>query len=42
MEVSGYHHDVVGDFLSLRPAIYVAGRGEAAFSGLGFRALTAG
>jgi len=42
MEVSGYHHNVAGDFLSLRPAIYVAGRGEAAFSGLGFRALTAG
>ena len=42
MEVSGYHHNVVGDFLSLRPAIYVAGRGEGAFSGLGFRALTAG
>ena len=42
MEVSGYHHNVAGDFLSLRPAIYVAGRGEGAFSGLGFRALTAG
>jgi beta-xylosidase len=42
MEVSGYHHNVAGDFLSLRPAIYVAGKGEAAFSGLGFRALTAG
>ena len=29
MEVSGYHHNVAGDFLSLRPAIYVASKGEA-------------
>jgi xylan 1,4-beta-xylosidase len=27
MEVSGYHHNVAYDFLSLRPAIYAAGRG---------------
>jgi xylan 1,4-beta-xylosidase len=27
-EVSGYHHNVAGDFLSLRPAIYAAGAGE--------------
>jgi xylan 1,4-beta-xylosidase len=27
-EVSGYHHNVAGDFLSLRPAIYAAGKGE--------------
>jgi len=40
MEVSGYHHNVAGDFLALRPAIFVAGKGEAAFSRLGFRALT--
>jgi xylan 1,4-beta-xylosidase len=39
MEVSGYHHNVAGDFLSLRPAIFVAGGGEAAFSRLEFRAL---
>jgi hypothetical protein len=39
MEVSGYHHNVAGDFLSLRPAIFVAGKGEAAFSRLAFRAL---
>jgi beta-xylosidase len=39
MEVSGYHHNVAGDFLSLRPAIYVAGTGAAAFSQLNFRAL---
>jgi xylan 1,4-beta-xylosidase len=28
MEVSGYHHNVAGDFLSLRPGIYAAGNGE--------------
>jgi len=39
MEVSGYHHNVAGDFLSLRPGIYVAGAGEAVFSQLRFRAL---
>jgi len=38
MEVSGYHHNVAGDFLSLRPAIFVAGAGEAAFRGLKFSA----
>jgi len=42
LEVSGYHHNVAGDFLSLRPAIFVAGKGQAAFRMLGFRALTAG
>ena len=25
MEVSGYHHNAGGDFLSLRPALYAAG-----------------
>jgi beta-xylosidase len=39
MEVSGYHHNVAGDFLSLRPGVYVTGSGEAAFSQLRFRAL---
>jgi xylan 1,4-beta-xylosidase len=39
MEVSGYHHNVAGDFLSLRPAIFAAGPGEAAFSRLEYRAL---
>jgi beta-xylosidase len=38
MEVSGYHHNVAGDFLSLRPGIYVAGAGEARFSNLRFAA----
>lgn len=39
MEVSGYHHNVAGDFLSLRPALYVAGEGEARFRNLRYRAL---
>ncbi len=39
MEVSGYHHNVAYDFLSLRPAIYAAGTGEARFSRLTYRAL---
>lgn len=38
MEVSGYHHNVAYDFLSLRPAIYVAGAGEARFRNLIYRA----
>jgi len=37
--VSGYHHNVAGDFLSLRPGIYVTGGGEAVFSQLRFQAL---
>lgn len=41
MEVSGYHHNVAGDFLSLRPGIYVAGEGEARFADLRFKALPA-
>ncbi|MGH8175009.1 MAG: hypothetical protein ACREV5_01955 [Steroidobacter sp.] len=39
MEVSGYHHNVAGDFLSLRPAIYVAGKGEARIRGVRYEAL---
>jgi hypothetical protein len=39
MEVSGYHHNVAYDFLSLRPAIYAAGAGEARFRRLRYRAL---
>ncbi len=42
LEVSGYHHNVAGDFLSLRPGIYVAGEGEARFADLRFRALAEG
>jgi beta-xylosidase len=39
MEVSGYHHNVAGDFLSLRPAIYVAGDGAAHFRNARYTAL---
>jgi beta-xylosidase len=39
MEVSGYHHNVVGDFLSLRPALYSARSGEARFANFTYRAL---
>ena len=39
MEVSGYHHNVAGEFLSLRPAIYAAGSGEVRFRQFTYRAL---
>lgn len=39
MEVSGYHHNVAGDFLSLRPALYVAGAGAAHFANFTYEAL---
>jgi beta-xylosidase len=39
MEVSGYHHNVAGEFLSLRPAIYAAGSGEVRFSDFRYKAL---
>jgi xylan 1,4-beta-xylosidase len=39
MEVSGYHHNVAGEFLSLRPAIYAAGTGEVRFRQFVYRAL---
>jgi beta-xylosidase len=39
MEVSGYHHNVAYDFLSLRPAIYAAGPGVASFRNLTYQAL---
>ena len=39
MEVSGYHHNVAGDFLSLRPAVYAAGRGEVRIRSLRYEAL---
>jgi beta-xylosidase len=38
-EVSGYHHNVAGDFLSLRPAIYAAGAGEVRIREVRYRAL---
>jgi xylan 1,4-beta-xylosidase len=39
LEVSGYHHNVGYDFLSLRPAIYAAGSGEVRFRNFVYRAL---
>lgn len=39
MEVSGYHHNVRGGFLMLRPGLYSAGQGEARFRDFRFRAL---
>lgn len=41
MEVSGYHHNTDGDFLSLRPAIYAAGRNGATFHSVTYRAFHA-
>jgi xylan 1,4-beta-xylosidase len=35
MEVSGYHHNVRGGFLMLRPGLYAAGDGDARFRGFG-------
>lgn len=39
MEVSGYHHNVAYEFLSLRPALYAAGTGEVRFRNFKYRAL---
>ncbi|MEP9358046.1 family 43 glycosylhydrolase [Sphingomonas sp. KR3-1] len=39
MEVSGYHHNVRGGFLMLRPGLYSAGEGAATFRDFRFRAL---
>ncbi|OYQ31691.1 xylan 1,4-beta-xylosidase [Niveispirillum lacus] len=39
MEVSGYHHNVRGGFLMLRPGLYSAGAGTAKFSNFTFKAL---
>ena len=39
MEVAGYHHNVAYEFLSLRPAIYAAGKGEVRFRNFKYRAL---
>jgi xylan 1,4-beta-xylosidase len=39
MEVSGYHHNVRGGFLMLRPGLYSAGAGETRFRDFTFRAL---
>jgi beta-xylosidase len=39
MELSGYHHNVAYEFLSLRPALYAAGSGEVRFRNFRYRAL---
>lgn len=39
MEVSGYHHNVRGGFLMLRPGLYAAGQGSARFRDFIYRAL---
>ena len=39
MEVSGYHHNVRGGFLMLRPGLYSAGQGAARFRNWTYRAL---
>jgi len=39
MEVSGYHHNVRGGFLMLRPGLYAAGSGETRFRDFRFTAL---
>ncbi|MBS7458512.1 family 43 glycosylhydrolase [Coralloluteibacterium stylophorae] len=39
MEVSGYHHNTVGKFLSLRPGLYAAGDGDVRFLDFRYRAL---
>ena len=39
MEVSGYHHNVAGKFLALKPAIYAAGSGRVHFRDFRYRAL---
>lgn len=39
MEVSGYHHNVRGGFLMLRPGLYAAGRGAARFRDFHYEAL---
>lgn len=39
MEVSGYHHNVAGKFLALKPAIYAAGNGRVHFRDFRYRAL---
>lgn len=40
MEVSGYHHNVRGGFLMLRPGLYSAGQGTARFRDFRFRGLS--
>lgn len=39
MEVSGYHHNVAGKFLSLRPGLYASGEGQVRVRDFRYRAL---
>lgn len=39
MDVTGYHHNVAYGFMSLRPALYAAGKGAVRFGNLTYRAL---
>jgi beta-xylosidase len=39
MEVSGYHHNVAYDFLSLRPGLYAAGNGTVRFRNFRYEAI---
>lgn len=39
MEISGYHHNVAGRFLAVKPAIYAAGEGRVHFRDFRYRAL---
>jgi hypothetical protein len=39
MEVSGYHHNVMWDFRSLRPAVYAAGDGDVRFLDFKYQAI---
>lgn len=39
IDVSGYHHNVAYEFLSLRPALYAAGTGEVRFRNFRYHAL---
>jgi beta-xylosidase len=39
MEVSGYHHNVRGGFLMLKPGLYAAGKGSARFRNFKYRAM---
>ena len=39
MEVSGYHHNVAYDFLSLRPGLYASGDGKVRFRNFKYQAI---
>lgn len=42
MEVSGYHHNVAGGFLALKPSLYAVGKGDVHFRHFRYRALDEG